>query len=198
MDVKAQIDAVEREVEIREADGATTYAQSLAQTYPSPLADVWDAVTSAERIPRWFLPVTGDLRLGGSYQLQGNAGGEIRGCTPPADGRAEYTITWGMGGEPALVTVRLTEVDPEHTRVEIHNVIAADALPLGMWEQYGPGATGVGFELGMMGLGLHLTGDTSVTPETAEAWQVSDEGRDLTRRAVDAWADAQVASGASE
>jgi hypothetical protein len=44
--------------------------------------DVWDAITSAERIPRRFLPVSGDLRLG-RYQLQGNAGGEITGCNPP-------------------------------------------------------------------------------------------------------------------
>ena len=29
--------------------------------------DVWDACTNPERIPRWFLPVSGDLRLGGRY-----------------------------------------------------------------------------------------------------------------------------------
>lgn len=196
MDVNAQIEALDREVEVRDGDGVLAYAQTLARTYPTTIADLWDAVTSVERIPRWFLPVTGDLREGGTYQLQGNAGGEIRSCEPPESGRASYTITWGMGGEPALVTVRLTAVDDDHTRLELESVVAADALPPGMWEQYGPGATGVGFELGLLGLALHVTGDTSVTPEVAAEWQVSEEGRALTRRSVDAWAQAHIAAGA--
>src|SRR5882724_8555264 len=29
----------------------------------------WDAMTNAERIPRWFLPISADLRLSGRYQL---------------------------------------------------------------------------------------------------------------------------------
>jgi hypothetical protein len=198
MDVNAQIAATDREVSTPEVAGALLYAQTLARTYPSPIDDVWDAVTSAERIPRWFLPVSGDLRLGGTYQLEGNAGGEIRSCEPPAGGRASYSVTWGMGGEPAIVTVRLTAVDAGGTRLELDSVVAADALPPGMWETYGPGATGIGFELGLLGLALHVEGDASVTPETAAAWQVSAEGKSLTRRAADAWAKAHIASGESE
>lgn len=38
---------------------------------------MWDACTDPERIPRWFLPISGDLRLNGRYQLEGNAGGAI-------------------------------------------------------------------------------------------------------------------------
>lgn len=77
MDVNAQLNAVARRIETKEVDGVLSYVQTLAQTYPSALDDVWDAVTSAERIPRWFLPVSGDLRLGGRFQFEGNAGGEI-------------------------------------------------------------------------------------------------------------------------
>lgn len=198
MDVDAQIEATAREVSTPEAEGVRSYAQTLARTYPSPIDDVWDAVTSAERIPRWFLPVSGDLRVGGSYQLEGNAGGEIRSCEPPSAGRAGYTITWGMGGEPAIVSIRLIELGPDSTRVELESTVAAHALPPGMWEQYGPGATGIGFEMGLLGLSLHVTGDTSVTPETAAEWQVSPEGRAFSRAAADAWARAHVAAGATE
>jgi hypothetical protein len=199
MDVNAQIAATDRVVSTPDIDGKPSYAQTLARTYPSPIDDVWTAVTSPERIPRWFLPVTGDLRTGGSYQLEGNAGGEIRSCDPPAGGRASYSITWGMGGgDPAIVTIRLTEVDGASTRLELDSVVAADALPPGMWETYGPGATGIGFELGLLGLALHIASDDSVTPETAAAWQVSAEGRAVTRGAADAWARAQVAAGAAE
>jgi uncharacterized protein YndB with AHSA1/START domain len=195
MDVNAQIAATDRQVSTPEVDGTPSYAQTLARTFPSPIDDVWNAVTSAERIPRWFMPVSGDLRLGGSYQLEGNAGGEIRSCEPPSGGSARYSITWGMGGEPAIVTVTLTEVGPSSTRLELDSVVAAAALPPGMWETYGPGATGVGFEMGLLGLGLHIAGDTSVTPETGAAWQLSDEGKAFTRRSVDAWARAHEASG---
>jgi hypothetical protein len=198
MNVNAQISATDRTVSTPEIGGAPSYAQTLARTYPSPIDDVWQAVTSADRIPRWFMPVSGDLRLGGTYQLEGNAGGEIRSCDPPSGGHAAYTITWGMGGDPALVTVRLTEVDSASTRLELESVVAADALPPGMWETYGPGATGVGFEMGLLGLALHIAGDTSVTPETGAAWQVSDEGKAFTRAAVDAWSRAHTASGAPE
>ena len=197
MDVNAQIAATERAASTPDVDGTASYAQTLTRSFPSPIDDVWDAVTSIERIPRWFLPVSGDLRLGGTYQLEGNAGGEIRSCEPPSGGHASYSITWGMGGDPAIVTVTLTEVDAATTRLELGSVIAADALPPGMWETYGPGATGVGFDMGILGLGLYIAGDTSVTPETGAAWQVSDEGKAFTRQAVDAWARAHEAAGAS-
>ncbi|MGH9223767.1 MAG: hypothetical protein ACRD2W_08260 [Acidimicrobiales bacterium] len=47
---------------------------SISRTYDTTVEDLFDACTSAERIPRWFLPVTGNLRVGGRYQLAGNAG----------------------------------------------------------------------------------------------------------------------------
>src|SRR5699024_4285888 len=81
--------------------------QTLEQTYPAPLADVWAAVTTAERIQRWFLPVSGDLRPGGRYQFEGNAGGEILACEPPADGTAEVAVTWELMGAVSWVTLRL-------------------------------------------------------------------------------------------
>ena len=46
----------------------------LERTYETTIVDLWDAITSAERIPRRFLPISGDLRLGGRYQLEGHAG----------------------------------------------------------------------------------------------------------------------------
>jgi uncharacterized protein YndB with AHSA1/START domain len=48
---------------------------TITQVYAAPVEDVWDACTNPARIPRWFLPVSGELRLGGRYQLEGNAGG---------------------------------------------------------------------------------------------------------------------------
>ena len=69
MDIDAQIDAVDRALTTGTRDGAETHVQTLAQTYRAPIDDVWDAFTSAERLPRWFLPVSGELRLGGGASV---------------------------------------------------------------------------------------------------------------------------------
>ncbi len=195
VDVNAQIDAVTRGVQTTEVDGASARAQSLSQVYPSPIADVWDAVTSADRIARWFLPVTGDLRQGGRYQFQGNAGGEVLECSPPAEGSAGYRATWEFGGGMSWVTVALRAVDDDTTEFELSHVARSADLPPGFWEMYGPGATGVGWDQGLLGLALHLRRDDQLPPEAAEAWMVGEEGQRFARAAADAWADAQISAG---
>jgi len=195
VDVHAQVNAVDRTVGSGELEGAPTRVQKLSQTYPSPLEDVWDAVTSAERIPRWFLPIEGDLRLGGRYQLVGNAGGEVLECAPPQGDTAHYRVTWEFGGGVSWVEVALQRVDEESTRLDlIHTAKEAD-LPPGFWEIYGPGATGVGWDGGLLGLALHLAGNSDLPPEAAEAWASTDEGRAFYRAAADAWGAAQIAGG---
>lgn len=195
VDVNAQIDAVARGVRTTERDGEPARVQTLAQVYPSGIDDVWDAVTSPDRIPRWFLPVTGDLRLGGRYQFAGNAGGEVLECTPPSEGAAGYRVTWEFGGGMSWVEVALRAVDDGATRFELTHTARAADLPPGFWEMYGPGATGVGWDQGLLGLALHLRGDGQLPPDAAEAWMLDEEGRRFARRAADGWADAQVAAG---
>src|ERR1022692_1430641 len=58
---------------------------------PAPLRDI-DAWL--DRFRRWFLPVSGDLRLGGRFQIEGNASGTIERCDPPKG----FTATWEYGG----------------------------------------------------------------------------------------------------
>lgn len=196
VDVNAQVDAVTRSVDTVELDGEESYVQTLAQEYPSPIDDVWDAVTNPERIPRWFLPVSGDLRLGGRYQLEGNAGGEVLECAPPAGGAAQYRITWEYGGGASWVVVRLASVGADATRLELEHTARAADVPPGFWEQFGPGATGVGWDGGLLGLALHLAGSGDLTPETSEAWAVSEEGKAFHRAAATAWGRAHAESGA--
>ena len=74
---------VTRSVSTVELDGAPARRSVVSRLYATGIDDLWDAMTNPERIPRWFLPVTGDLRLGGTYQLEGNAGGRIEECEPP-------------------------------------------------------------------------------------------------------------------
>lgn len=191
MDIEAQLDAVDRGLTTGTRDGAGTYVQTVAQTYPAPIEDVWDALTSAERIPRWFLPVEGDLRLGGRYQLVGNAGGSIESCDVPNS----FAITWEYGGGVTWLTVRLSAVDADHTRVELEHVAPSAEIGAEMWEQFGPSATGIGWDQAMMGLALHLTdgADAEITPEQGAEWSMSDEGIAFMRGSADRWAAAHVA-----
>ena len=196
VDVPAQLQSVTRAYRTEERDGEQMHVQSLEQTYPAALADVWEAVTSAERIPRWFLPVSGDLRLGGRYQFEGNAGGEITACEPPSAGAAEFSATWEAMGSVSWLTVRLAEVDAERTSFELEHTSRVADVPAEMWDTFGPGATGVGWDGGLLGLSLHLGGvEGSLSPAEAEAWAGTDEGRSFYRGAADGWAVAHAASG---
>ncbi|MET0828700.1 MAG: SRPBCC family protein [Microbacterium sp.] len=198
VDVNAQIDAVTRGLQTADRDGAPSRVQTLAQVYPSTIEDVWDAVTSPDRIVRWFLPLSGDLRVGGRYQFEGNAGGEVLRCSPPTDGAAAYRVTWEYGGGVSWVDVGLRSVDGGATRLELTHTARVDDLPAGFWELYGPGATGVGWDQSLLGLALHLVGSDEITPDAAEAWMLGDEGRRFARAAADGWAAAQVAAGDDE
>jgi uncharacterized protein YndB with AHSA1/START domain len=185
---------VDRAVSTEEVAGVPSRVQTLVQTYPSPIDDVWSAVTSADRIGRWFLPVSGDLRLGGRYRLEGNASGTIQSCDPPQAGTAQYDITWEFGGGVTFVTVRLESVGSDRTRLELQHVAPVSAVPDELWQQFGPAGTGIGWDSGLLGLSLHLT-DPESRPEDPEAWTQTDEGKSFMRRSADEWAIAHAADG---
>jgi uncharacterized protein YndB with AHSA1/START domain len=193
MDLGRVIGAVTREVSDREYEGKPAKVVVAKRTYNTTPADLWDALTNAERIPRWFLPVSGDLKLGGRYQLKGNAGGTITTCEPPK----ALGVTWEYGGQTSWVTVRLTARAAERTELELEHLAH---VPAEFWDQYGPGAVGVGWDLALMGLGEHVSSPDgpAVTPETAEAWSASEEGRAFARAASVDWGRAAIAGGMSE
>lgn len=80
MDFRRALGAEFREVQSRLFEGKPARVVVASRTYATDRADLWDALTNAERIPRWFLPISGDLKLDGRYQLEGNAGGRITRC----------------------------------------------------------------------------------------------------------------------
>ena len=173
------------------ADGAVTRTVLVRRAYPAPVADVWDACTTAERIGRWLMPVTGDLRPGGKYKLEGNARGEILCCEPPRLLR----VTWVMGEGPASeVEVRLAPGDGAETVLELEHTAVVDPQ---FWATYGPGSVGVGWDLALLGLSLYLGRGTD-RPADPAAWTASPQGREFVTRSSEAWGAAYRQSGASE
>jgi uncharacterized protein YndB with AHSA1/START domain len=156
--------------------------------YDTDIDDLWDALTSAERIPRWFLPISGELRLGGRYQFEGNAGGEITRCEPPL----LLSVTWEYGGEVSWLTVTLKGDSSGGTRLELEHIAHVDG---DRWDRFGPGAVGVGWDLALMGLGLHLASGVAVDRAAAMAWSSSEEGKRFMRGSSEAWGQASAAAG---
>ncbi|GAA3234343.1 SRPBCC family protein [Pseudonocardia petroleophila] len=95
---------VSRSTGTRTVDGEEARVATIARTHPTD--DLWEACTTAERISRWFLPVTGDLRRGGRYQLEGDAAGTVEECDPPH----RFVATWEFAGGTSRITVSLTAV----------------------------------------------------------------------------------------
>ena len=140
IDMTREIAAVQRDVASGRLAGTDARTVRLSRTYDAPIDDVWDALTNPERIGRWFLPISGDYRVGGRYQFEGNAGGTILSCERPERLRA----TWEFGdpsGPPSEVEVRLTPAGEGTTTLVLeHKAVVPDE----MWDQFGPGAVGVG------------------------------------------------------
>ena len=178
---------VTREVRTGFRDGAATRIAVARRTYPAGQADLWDALTSADRIARWFLPVSGDLRAGGRYQLTGNAGGVIERCSEPDS----FTVTWEFGGTLSWLTVTLSP-DGERTTLELAHEAHADPA---RWGQFGPGAVGVGWDLSLMALGRHVASGAPLDPGQAVAFPASPDGRKFIQTAAKRWADAAMADG---
>lgn len=181
------IGAVRREVRDGERDGKPTRAVVAERTYDTTVADVWDALTNRERIPRWFLPVEGDLRLGGRYQLEGNASGEVTACGPPT----HLALTWEFGGQLSWVDVHLSEDAAGGTRLRLEHTAPIPDEP---WE-LGPGAVGIGWDLTLLGLGEHLSGGSVEVDEEALA---GPEALKIMTRSNEAWCEADIASGTPE
>ncbi len=191
IDVEHQISAVERRVGGRTLAAGDARVVTISQRYPSAIEDVWDACTNLERIPRWFLPVSGELRVGGRYQLEGNAAGTVQSCDPPHS----FTATWEYGGEVSWIEVALT-ADGDRTRFELQHIAHVDDE---RWTEFGPGAVGVGWDLGFMGLAEYLRTGAAVTdPEKVQAWYGSAEGVRFMTESSEAWYAAAVASGTEE
>lgn len=185
------IGAVTRELQNREHEGRPARVVIATCAYDTAVEDVWDAITSPERIPRWFLPVSGDLRPGGRYQLQGNAGGRITACEP----LRSFALTWEFGGQLSWVTVQLSKLSDGGTRLRLEHIAH---VPDELWAQFGPGAVGIGWDMVLMGLGLHLSTGNSVDPKQAVAWQGSPEGKDFARCSSAEWCRASVSAGTAE
>lgn len=184
MDFSKHLGSVERRVVEGERDGQPVRHVMLERLYDTTPEDLWDALTNPERLPRWFLPVTGDLQQGGRYQLEGNAGGTISECEPPR----RIDLTWEFGGGVSWVEVRVSPGGESGALLTLSHICPVDDF----WREYGPGAVGVGWDLGLIGLQMHLAHEARLDEEALAA---SPEGKALVAACSADWSRAAVACG---
>lgn len=109
---------------------------------------------------------------------------EITACEPPS----HLALTWEFGGEVSWVEVHLADDGTGRTRLTLtHTAHLTDH-----YAQYGPGATGVGWELGVVALALHLAGQPMLDEE---AFGASPEGKRFMTASSEGWGQASIASG---
>ena len=187
IDAETHLRAVQRSVSSLERDGLPAFAVTISRSFETTVEDLWDAVTNAGRIPRWSMPVSGDLRLGGRYQLEGNAGGEITAC----EQRSHFAVTWEFAGDVSWVEAQVSAEGAGGARFTVSHIQRHSEH----WDTFGPGATGVGWEMAFLGLALHIAQPDEPMPDEM-AFVTSPEGRALITGSSEAWGRAAVDAGA--
>ncbi|MBB3675108.1 SRPBCC family protein [Modestobacter versicolor] len=183
-DLVDEIVAAHRDVVRRGDDDAELIAVTARRRYDAAVADVWDAVTDPARLARWFAPVSGELRVGGAFQVEGNAGGEVTECDPPH----AFTVTWG--GPQSVVRLRLTP-DGEATELSLEHSVPVAFAGSGAGALY----VGPGWDVAVLGLALHLRGEEVGDPA---AWEGTPEVARFNAATIDAWAEVVRASGTAQ
>jgi hypothetical protein len=130
---------------------------------------VWDALTDPDRMKRWFLPVSGDLQVGGKFQLEGNAGGEILRCEPP------HLLKVTFGRPTSLVELRLSPEGEDRTMLELEHTVPIEIAQNGAGSLY----AGPGWDGGFVALDLYLRGEISEDPVAAAdspvVWRIASD-----------------------
>jgi uncharacterized protein YndB with AHSA1/START domain len=180
IDILEHINAVQREV----SRTGETVTVLMRRSYQAEPAEVWDALTDPDRMKRWFMPVSGDLEVGGTFQLEGNAGGEILECEPPK----RFKVTFG--GPNSLLELRLLPGADTSTELELEHSMSEPPAPGGAGALW----VGPGWDGGLLGLALYVTGELPEETDPAEMAN-SAEVISYNEQSVRAWIDAIRASG---
>lgn len=181
---------VQRSMRDREIPQGLARAAVLTRRYEAAIEDVWNAITTPDRIDRFFLPLSGDLREGGTYAFEGQAGGRILTCEAPRLLRVEW-VPPGCRGDADQVELRLTADGPDATWLELEHASVADVFQIDPdAETYSPA---LGWEAPLHFLGEYLRGVLPDRPGIE--WHEFDEAEEmrLAKLRAPEWAKAAAA-----
>ncbi len=184
IDIAKEIGAIARGVAEQQTQSGEIVAVTLQRHYSAEVADVWQAITDPDRVRRWFVPLSGDLREGGNFQLEGHAGGDILSCEPPR----HLVVTFG--GESSIVDLVLSGGEGQ-TLLQLTHSVPIELAGSGAGALY----VGPGWDGALMGIARHLAGEVTGDPVAAAN---SLEVQDFNVRSIEEWVAVVEASGTAD
>ena len=171
-DQDTSIGLIERSMGDRRIEQGAARTVVLKRRFESPIGEVWAAITTADRIDRFFLPVDVDAAAG-TYAFQGQAGGRILACEAPHLLRLEWLPP--DRSEADQVEVRLTADGAGATWLELEHASIADVFHTDLdGDKFSPA---IGWEGPLHYLGEYLRGVLPDRPSLE--WYEFDENEEL-------------------
>ncbi len=130
------------------------------RTYDAPIEDVWDACTNPDRLRRWYVPVSGDLREGGTFKQEMMGSGQIVTCEAP------HRLSLSLGGGNDEIELRLTPAERNSTNLELQHATTLDQHEIGGQMFDAVFCMGGGYYPRLFALGLYLRGDLPAEYDT--------------------------------
>jgi uncharacterized protein YndB with AHSA1/START domain len=164
-DTSYALSGTEYELSRRQIASGEARCATFRRTYGATVDDVWEACTNPERLARWYAPVAGELRVGGTF-TQGDFGsGRITRCEPP------HLLTVALGGDPAPdeIELRLKEGPGGTTVLEFEHATTLDSHTIGGQVFDAVYCMGGGYGPRLISLELLLKGEL---PEDLDATQL--------------------------
>jgi uncharacterized protein YndB with AHSA1/START domain len=123
------------------------------RTYETTVEDLWDACTDPQRLRRWYVPVTGDLRVGGSFQQVNMGSGTILACEAP------HLLKLSLGGGADEIELRLSPGAEDGTAtLELQHATTLDSHEINGQTYDAIFCMGGGYYPRLLALDLHLRG----------------------------------------
>lgn len=191
------MDAVLRSLVIDDAastDAAVALCLQMRASAPAPAGDLWPLLSTTDGLLRWYGPVAGDLRVGGRFQAPGGMSGTVVSASAPH----LLELTWEYGDQADALTLSLDPDDVGQCSLRLDHQLT---LPRTVFEEYGPGAVALGWEIALLGFlrqASLLSGDACAMPAPTPAWLGSEQGAQTVRGWAIRWAGAAVAAGVDE
>jgi uncharacterized protein YndB with AHSA1/START domain len=141
------------ELRRREIPAGEARVAVFTRTYPTTVEDLWDACTDPERLRRWYVPVTGDLRLGGRFEQVNMGSGTIVECDAP------HLLKLSLGSGVDEIEVRLSPGAEDGTAtLELQHATTLDTHEIGGQVYDAIFCMGGGYYPRLLALDLHLRG----------------------------------------
>jgi uncharacterized protein YndB with AHSA1/START domain len=185
----SQIHAVQRGVGELDASKPQVRTISLSQTFEVARAVLWQTCTYGDQLGKWFLPISGDLRLGGRFEVEDNATGVIEDCQPTRF----FSSTWEYDEDVGRIELELAAEGESQTRLIFRHISCVEEA---LWGNFGPGALGIFWDIALMRLAVHLSSESQGVRVDLTDWAASMDGYRFLLSSSQSWCAANISVGA--